>query len=158
MQASDLPAVMHIATQVHPGYPEEFAVFFERHRLYPQGCWIWEQAGAICGYLLSHPWYLDAPPELNCMLQTLPSQATTYYLHDIALMPVARGFKATDSILARLCAQATHEQLDTLSLIAVNQSAAFWQRHHFQTTNHLVPAAKLQSYDHSACYMVRQLA
>ncbi|MGY1490472.1 GNAT family N-acetyltransferase [Methylobacillus pratensis] len=158
MQASDLPTVMQIAAQVHPGYPEDLAVFTERQQLYPQGCWIRQQASHICGYLVSHPWQLGIPPSLNSLLHALPSRATTYYLHDIALLPSARGANAAGDILAQLYAQAAHERLDNLSLIAVNRSFRFWQRQQFQSANHLVPAAKLQSYDGAASYMVRALA
>ncbi|MDR5170563.1 GNAT family N-acetyltransferase [Methylobacillus flagellatus] len=158
MHASDLPAVMRIAGQVHPGYPEDLAIFTERQQLYPQGCWVRQQASHICGYLVSHPWQLGMPPALNSMLHALPSQVTTYYLHDIALLPSSRGSNAAGDILAQLYAQAAHERLDNLSLIAVNRSFRFWQRQQFQAANHLVPAAKLQSYDSAASYMVRALA
>ena len=158
MQADDLPAVVQIAEQVHPDYPEDATVFTERQQLYPQGCWIRQHGRDICGYLISHPAQLGSPPALNSLLHMLPASATTYYLHDIALLPAARGTNAANSILTQLCAQADQESLDNLSLIAVNQSADFWQRHHFQAASHLVPAAKLKSYDQAACYMVRPLS
>lgn len=157
MQASDLPTVIQIAAQVHPGYPEDEAIFIERQRLYPQGCWVRQHAGQLCGYLISHPWELDTPPSLNSMLHALPNLASSYYLHDIALLPTARGTNATGEILAHLYAHALGAGLCNLSLIAVNQSSHFWQKQRFQPANHLVPAAKLISYDVDACYMVRTL-
>lgn len=157
MHADDLPTVVQIAAQVHPDYPEDAAIFAERQQLYPQGCWVRQHSSLICGYLISHPAQLGSPPALNSLLQALPTSATTYYLHDIALLPTARGTNAASGILKQLYSQAAQVGLDNLSLIAVNQSAGFWQRQHFQTANHLVPATKLQSYDQAACYMVRRL-
>ena len=157
MQASDLPAVMRIAAQVHPDYPEDEAIFVERQQLYAPGCWVRQQADELCGYLVSHPSRLGMPPALNSLLHALPSPASSYYLHDIALLPAARGANAAGEILAKLCTQAVHEGLDNLSLIAVHQSSPFWQKQQFQPANHLVPADKLHSYDTAACYMVRAL-
>lgn len=158
MQAEDLPAVIDIAAQVHPDYPEDEAIFIERQRLYAQGCWVRQHGSQLCGYLISHPWELGTPPSLNSMLHALPNLASSYYLHDIALLPAARGTNATGEILAHLCAHALGAGLGNLSLIAVNQSLHFWQKQQFQPANHLVPAAKLLSYDVDACYMVRPLA
>ncbi|MCB5191332.1 GNAT family N-acetyltransferase [Methylobacillus arboreus] len=158
MQSGDLPAIMQIAAQVHPGYPEDPDVFAERQQIYPQGCWVRQRGNRLGGYLISHPWLLGKPPALNSMLCTLPGNPSTYYLHDIALLPEARGSNAASQILSQLCTQAECAGLNTLSLIAVNHSSAFWQRQQFQHANHLVSAEKLQSYDRAACYMVRPLA
>lgn len=155
MQPGDLPDVLRIAAQVHPDYPEHADVFIERQQLYPQGCWVRQHRSQLYGYLLSHPWLLGHPPALNTKLYTLPDTADSYYLHDIALLPAARGSGAANQIIAQLCSQAQTENLATLSLIAVNQSAGFWQRHAFQLANHLVPAEKLHSYSRDACYLVR---
>ena len=57
MAPADLPAVMEIAAVVHPDYPEDEAVFAERLRLAPSGCHVLaDLAGALLGYLVSHPW------------------------------------------------------------------------------------------------------
>lgn len=155
MQPGDLPDVLRIAAQVHPDYPEHADVFIERQQLYSQGCWVRQHGTHLYGYLLSHPWLLGHPPALNTKLHTLPDKADSYYLHDIALLPAARGSGAASQIIAQLCSQALAENLTTLSLVAVNQSTDFWQRHAFQPANHLVPAGKLHSYSRDACYLVR---
>lgn len=40
MTAADLGAVQAIADRVHVAYPEDAAVFAERLRLFPDGCWV----------------------------------------------------------------------------------------------------------------------
>ncbi len=115
------------------------------------------QAGRPIGYIISHPWNYAAPPALNSQLGTLPTPPTTYYIHDIALLPEARGTGAANAIIAQLTKQAEKLHLPNLSLVAVNDSVAFWQRHGFVLT--AIPAldAKLKSYDEAARFMVRAI-
>jgi hypothetical protein len=60
MTLIDLPAVMATAAQVHPGYPEDEAVFAERLALAPQGCLCLERERPLAGYVVSHPWLLGS--------------------------------------------------------------------------------------------------
>ncbi|WP_025871383.1 GNAT family N-acetyltransferase [Methylobacillus glycogenes] len=172
MQVADLPQVYSIAAQVHPAYPEQPQVFAERLRLYPKGCWVWQQAGQLVGYLISHPWHKMQPPALDSLLHALPRMATvtsikagtenasTYYLHDIALLPQARGQQATPRILPTLAQLAHAHGLDNISLVAVNQSLSFWQAQGFKPVPMCDPentsqdlAAKLQSYGPETHYL-----
>jgi ribosomal protein S18 acetylase RimI-like enzyme len=116
-----------------------------------------KEVGRPIGYIVSHPWTYGAPPALNSLLGTLPEPPTTYYIHDIALLPEARGTGAANIIVAQLTALAESLSLLNLSLIAVNDSVAFWQRHGFVLT--AIPAldAKLRSYDEAARFMVRAI-
>lgn len=160
MTSSDLPALLAIADVVHPSYPEDAAVFEERLALFPQGCWVLEHhpyKGRLIGYIISHPWTYAAPPALNSLLGMIPAPPTTYYIHDIALLPEARGTGAANSIVRLLIELAETLKLPNLSLVAVNNSVAFWQRHGFVLT--AVPAldAKLRTYDEAARFMVRAI-
>jgi ribosomal protein S18 acetylase RimI-like enzyme len=166
MTLADLPALLAIADVVHPTYPEGPAVFEERLALFQEGCWVLddshmktvrEQGARPIGYTLSHPWTYAAPPALNSLLGALPEPPTTYYIHDIALLPETRGTGAANMIVAQLIALAGTLGLPNLSLVAVNNSVAFWQRHGFVVT--AIPAleAKLRSYDEAARFMVRAI-
>lgn len=152
MTETDLPRVATIATAVHPGFPEDDAVFAERLRLYPQGCHVLAQNGLLNGYVLSHPW-AGAPPALNSLLRRLPETPDTYYIHDLALMPAARGSGAGRRIVAQLIEHARAAGLARLSLVAVNNSEAFWQRHGFRANMRDDVAAKMQSYGADARFM-----
>jgi len=166
MTPADLPLLLAIADVVHPSYPEDAAVFGERLALFPAGCLVLEPhrkdgvggpGAKLIGYILSHPWTYAAPPALNSPLGALPTPPTTYYIHDIALLPEARGTGAADAIVGQLIKLAETLGLPNLSLVAVNNSVAFWQRHGFVLTR--VPAldAKLRSYDEAARFMVRAI-
>lgn len=157
MSVSDLQRVLIVAAQVHAAYPEDAAVFAERLRLYPAGCRVLEIEGQVAGYIISHPWRLGTPPTLNSLLGALPANADTYYLHDLALLPMARGAGAGSVIVEALVQQACAEGLATLSLVAVHDSVAFWQRHGFAMVEDPALTEKLQSYDQAARFMVRRL-
>jgi len=153
MTSADLDAVAAIAASVHPAFPEDAAVFAERLKLYPAGCLMLDGDGGPVAYCLSHPWRAGDPPALNVRLCALPAQPSTYYVHDIALMPQARGSGAAAAVVARLVTLARAERLPTLSLVAVNGSGGFWRRHGFRAVADDMLAARLASYDATATYM-----
>lgn len=157
MTAYDLPAVETIAGVVHPGCYEAPEVLAERQRLYRNGCYLLEVGERPAGYVLSHPWRADRPPALNRLLGELPAPATTYYLHDLALLPVARRIGAASRIVSALVKHATVEGFATMSLVAVNGSRGFWEKHGFAVVDSPVLAGRLASYEPEARLMVKSL-
>lgn len=158
MTGYDLPAVERIASQIHPGFYEAPEVLAERQRLYRNGCYLLEIGDRPVGYVLSHPWHAGVPPALNALLGSIPADADTYYLHDLALLPVARRVGAASHIVSALAKHAIARGLATMSLIAVNGSVGFWERHGFAATTAASNLAeKLGSYEASARMMVRTL-
>jgi ribosomal protein S18 acetylase RimI-like enzyme len=157
MTAADVPAVIDIAARVHLSYPEDDAVFFERPQLYPDGCKVLERDGKVVGYVLSHPWHYLAPPALNARLGSLPEVPDTYYIHDVALLPEARGADAGSTVVRTLIAHAATTGVGNLSLVAVPGTPPFWARHGFTAVSDPRVDAKLKSYDDEARYMARPL-
>ncbi|WP_422679853.1 GNAT family N-acetyltransferase [Chelatococcus albus] len=147
-----------IARAVHLAHPERPEVFAERLALLPAGCHVLEEAGgALAGYVLSHPWRDRAPPALDSLIGGLPVPPATFYLHDLAILPEARGGGAGGRIVARLAEIAAGLGLPTLSLVAVNASVPFWQRQGFAVAEEPALAAKLASYGADARFMTRAL-
>src|SRR5690606_14306907 len=99
MHAADVAAVVAISDAVHGRFIEPAAVYRERLALYPRGCFVLERGGAIVGYRVSHPWTRGPSRELARPTGALPRHADTYSLHDIALLPPARGTRARRSAL-----------------------------------------------------------
>lgn len=155
MTANDLPAVLAVAGIVHPDYPEDEAVFAERLRLFPQGCLVLDRAEGLRGYVLSHPWHRAAPPALNSLLGGLPAAADCFYIHDLALLPSARGGGAGRAVTETLVRIAAGEELPRLALVAIDGSLGFWWRQGFRELHDPALAAKLASYDDAARYMER---
>jgi ribosomal protein S18 acetylase RimI-like enzyme len=157
MTPADLPDVMAIAAVVHPDYPEDLAVFDERLRLSPKGCLVLEIEGEPAGYIVSHRWLPGALPALNSLLGAIPDGASDWYIHDIALLPRARGSGAAGKIVAQLLEVARQAGCGRLALVAVNNSTGFWEHQGFGVVEDAALAPKLASYDDAARYMVRRL-
>lgn len=157
MTVADIPAVTAIADRVHVDYPEDEAVLAERQRLYPAGCLILEVDGQPVGYTLTHPWHYLQPPALNVALGTLPEIPSTYYIHDVAILPEARGARAGSEVVRTLIAHAKATGVRNMSLIAIKGSENFWSRNGFEAVSDKELDKKLKSYDEAARYMVRQL-
>lgn len=157
MTTLDLPLVEAIAAVVHPTFPEDVAVFAERQRLYPDGTRLLELDGEPAGYILSHPWHFGALPALNSLLGAIPEGADTYYLHDLALLPAARGTGAAAMIVGDILRHARSSGFASASLVAVNGSLPFWYKHGFREVPAPELADKLGSYEDAARLMTRAL-
>ncbi|RXT20072.1 GNAT family N-acetyltransferase [Bosea sp. Tri-39] len=157
MAPADLPAVLAVAAEVHPDYPEGEAVYAERLALYPAGCLVLAGGEGVGGYVLSHPWRLGQVPVLDSLLGALPDQADAYYIHDLALLPGARGGGAASACVNRLASHARASGFARMALVAVGNSAGFWRLHGFHEAHDEALARKLASYDDAARYMVRDL-
>ncbi len=157
MSAFDLPAVEAIAAAVHPLFHEAPEVLAERQRLYPHGCYLLEIGERPTGYVLSHPWRAGTLPPLNSRLGALPPAPDTYYLHDIALLPVARRVGAASRIVNALTKHARAGDYATMSLVAVNGSLGFWERHGFVVEDAPQLSDRLRSYEVGAKLMVKPL-
>jgi GNAT superfamily N-acetyltransferase len=153
MHADDLAAAYALGEQVHVLHPERREVFEERHRLYAAGCRVLAAESDIGGYVLSHPWPLDAAPKLNTLLGALPA-ADSLYLHDIALAERCRGWGHAATALAFIEQLARDDGYRWLALIAVNGTARLWSRHGFVRRDGGVDTA---SYGADAAYMVKPL-
>jgi len=154
---NELSHVVDIAAVVHPGFFEAADVLAEKQALYPQGARLLRLDGVPSGYILSHPWAANAIPALNAPLGAIPPDADSYYLHDLALLPSARGTGAAGAIVADILAHARGAGFGVASLVAVNGSIGFWRRQGFAVNE--VPALldKLAGYEPAARFMTRPL-
>ena len=152
MTDADLPAVTAMAAVLHPDHFEDDAVFAERLRLYPPGCQVLRAGAQEAGYVISHPWRIGSPPPLNEMIGALPSRPDTFHLHDLAVLPPARGFGAAGRVIGKLAQRAEAEDCLFLSLVAVGGSETFWRAHGFAPAEQ---PPEVRSYGDGAVYMVR---
>lgn len=153
MRDADIGAAHALSEIVHPGHPETRAVFAERLALCPEGCFVLDGEDGLAGYALSHPYVRDAAPALDTLLGALPAHCDVYYIHDIAILPHARGRGAGAAIVSLLKQHARDAGFDTICLVAVNSSAPFWQRHGFAVRKVAGMREKLGSYGEGAMYM-----
>lgn len=149
---ADLPALCAAAALLHPGLPERPEVFAEKLRLSPEGCRKFVLDGALAGYALSHPWG-DGVPPLDEFLGGLPAAPACLYIHDVALLPAARGRGAAASFTDYAAALARRLGLPRLALVSVYGTAPLWARCGFGPAP---CAADLSSYGPGAVYMARR--
>lgn len=157
MRPQDIDAVVSIAAQVHPHFPEERHVFADKLRLHAGGALLLESAQGPMGYCFAHPWHGTQPPPLNTLLGAIPPAADALYLHDLALLPEARGTGAGTAAVGILLAKALSLDLHRLSLVAVNGSIPYWSRHGFLVEDSAALRTKLSSYGSDARLMVRSV-
>lgn len=157
MTSQDLDDVLKVADEVHVDHPEDREVLEERLHLHPGGCHVLDEDGRVVGYAITHPWRFAEPPPLNARLRAIPDDATTYYIHDVALLPAGRGRGHAARIGNLLADHAKAQGFVTLSLVAVNGSQTFWERLGFRAEAVPGLAAKLLSYGSDAVLMVRDL-
>lgn len=151
MGAGDIAAVAAISDTVHGRYTERPAVYAERLLLYPAGCWLLEEEGAALGYLVGHPWRDGQVPALDAFVGAIPANADVYYLHDLALLPQARGTGAAVDAVRLSVNQARIAGFARIALTAVNGADAFWRRHGFAPALSSSAAA----YGETSIFMVR---
>lgn len=152
---ADLREVERIARAVHPALPERREVFEEKLRLFPAGCFALEIDGGVAGYALAHGWTLGAAAPLDRFLGALPAAADCLYLHDVALLPQARGMGAAAALMEKLATVAADNRLGALALVSVYGTDRLWRRLGFESLE--AASAQLPAYGAAARYMVRRL-
>ena len=151
MSTADIDAVHDVSRIVHPTLPEDRSVFANRLDLYSRGMRVLDVDGAVSGYCVAHPWRRDAPLPLDRLIERLPNAPDTYYLHDLALLPRARGLGFARPVIEHIRAEASASGLPEISLIAVGGSAPFWERLGFREAT--AKAGKLAGYGEDARFL-----
>ena len=153
-----LDRVNEIADEIHTSLLERPEVFEEKCRLFPDGCRVLVCDERVVGYAVSHPWLLGRTPPLDEFLRALPETPTCLYLHDIVVLPAARGQRAAERFLNYLESLARRMTVGRLALVSVYGTDALWSRHGFEVTQRPELEEKLRSYGPTAKYMTRTLA
>jgi hypothetical protein len=153
----DLPRINEIADTTHIDLPERPEVFEEKFNLFPKGCYIFETDGSTFGYGFSHPWMLGAIPPLDAYLEKLPASPECLYVHDVAILPEARGHGAAGSYILKMVDVATKCGIPSLALVSVYNTDRLWSRYGFKIVDEPSLTSKLVSYGETAKYMTRHL-
>lgn len=153
--ATDLEAIQNIANVIHPDLSERPEIFAEKLRLFPEGCFVLVEDGAVLGYAFVHPWRLNDIPKLDAFLLSLPSDPQCILIHDVAVLPQARGKRSSEPLVERISRLAKKQNVRFLALVSVYGSHLHWARLGFELTTDEIPA--LACYGKTARYMVRRL-
>ena len=155
--ASDLTAMIKIAYAIHPDLPERPEVFAEKFELFSAGCFVLTSCNEIVGYGLSHPWVLNDIPPLDTFLRFKPPSANCLYVHDVVILPSARGHASAGRYIDLMTKVAANSGLDFLALVSVYETHTLWRKYTFNLVSDPKLVAKLESYGAAAKYMIRDL-
>jgi hypothetical protein len=95
----DLEAIKVVTDAVHPNLCERREVLGEKLSLFPQGCFVLVHDCKVVGYAFVHPWRTNDVPKLDDYLLALPAEPECLLIHDVALLPTARGKSASKSLI-----------------------------------------------------------
>jgi GNAT superfamily N-acetyltransferase len=156
--ATDLVDIQRIGDQLHPDLRERPEVFAERLKLFPEGCFALVRDEQVVGYGLSHPWLLNSIPPLNQLLGSIPQSPECLLIHDVAVLPRARGHGAAAALIELTAKLARKRGIPCLALISVYNTRPLWTRLGFEVIADSALMDKLKSYGQTARYMIRRLA
>src|SRR5512139_1433088 len=157
MAEADLPAVLEIQaacyTEVTPESKESLHAKLSASQ---STCLIASLEGDTVGYLISLPWDFSSPPVLNAETCRLPSSPDCLYLHDLAVTSSARKLGTGRALVEEFLIRFRGLDLGRASLIAVQNSAPYWERYGFRAVSLSEPLkTKLSSYGEGVAYMER---
>ena len=157
--ASDMPAVMQVQAQCYTAIePESLQSMRAKREAAPQlcrGAWL---GGALIGYLSAVPVRGLELPALDSRRCIVAADADTLYLHDLALLPAARGSGAGLALVRQVTAAGARLGLGRALLVAIQGSVPYWRRHGFDVVAGTAQVqTKLISYGADARLMQRAL-
>jgi GNAT superfamily N-acetyltransferase len=148
MQVSDLPAVVKLQDRCYSAELFEPADLVKRRYLaFPQSCWVATYQDKLWGYLFCYPSLFGKVNPLGEDF-TEVAQADCLYLHDMAVSSDARGQGVAQQLLAAAEQLARQCSFSALTLVAVQNSASYWQQRGFYPVTALTSQAiqNLASY------------
>ncbi len=139
MLSADLPAVVKLQDRCYAAELFEPAdVVINRFKNCAQTCWVAVYQDKLWGYLFCYPSLLG---KVGALAEDFmpASNGDCLYLHDMAVSSDARGQGVATALLA--CAQqyAQQQKLRALTLVAVQNSASYWQQQGFVALPALSP-------------------
>ena len=155
MEFADLPRVMEIQAACYFEVPPESERCVQsKFVASPDTCFVAQRGSQVIAYLFALPWRFDSPPELELFPCELPATPDCLYLHDLAVAPEARGKEAGLKLVQVFLAALDTFKLSKATLIAVQGTSLYWQRHGFrEVAGTPVLDRKLASYGGDNRYM-----
>jgi N-acetylglutamate synthase-like GNAT family acetyltransferase len=108
----------------------------------------------VVGYGISHPWKLFSIPPLDEFLGAIPEDADCIYIHDVAVLPDARGHQAAAHYLKLIRNIAAGLSIAKLACVSVYGTDVLWSRYGFKAAICESMTSKLRTYGDSAKYMI----
>ncbi len=154
---ADVTEIDRIARIIHPDLPERIETIAEKVALSPSTCFVACDGRNVRGYAIAYAWRDNDIPKLDTLFERLPSDSTVLFVHDVALLPSARGLGLVEELLKLLSAAARKLDLSEMTLAAVYGSETAWFRHGFRRVEPSPRLAEQMAGYGSAVFMRRAL-
>lgn len=128
---ADVSEIDRIARIIHPDLPEHIDTFAEKIALSPATCFVADENESIRGYAIAYPWIANDIPKLDTLLGSLPADASVLFIHDVALLPSARGRGLLGELADLFKAAGRKLGFRAMTLAAVYGSEEAWFRYGF---------------------------
>lgn len=121
--------------------------------------WVIEREAKVCGYLVGYQSVLGEVSPWGSEFTHKPD-ASTLYLHDLAISKSAAGCGLGPMLVTHALAVASQRALRSAALVSVQNSQSFWEKLGFKKSIQLDECQRqnLASYAGPAIYMVRELS
>lgn len=129
---ADVSEIFRISKIIHADIPERIETYREKITLSPKSCFAAVDGKAIRGYAIALPWMANEIPELDTLLGALPPHASALCIHDVALLPSARGQGLVEELMKLLDEAARRLGLHEIALAAVYGSEVSWYQYGFR--------------------------
>jgi ribosomal protein S18 acetylase RimI-like enzyme len=156
MLMSDMDRVMLIQAACYGGdIPESRDSLSAKLAASPASCFVAVDRDDIVAYLIALPWVSQAPPSLNAPNCELPVDPDCGYLHDLSVLPSARGSGIASLLITHFFVYCRQLAMPKASLVAVQNSASFWRGFGFKPVElDVALTQKLATYGHDAEFMI----
>ncbi len=152
MHSSDIPAVVKLQDRCYPAELFEPADLIKRRFLaFSHSCWVACFDDKLWGYLFCYPSLIGKVNPLAADFANV-AQPDCLYLHDMAVSSDARGQGVAKALLHSAECYARQQGLPQLALVAVQNSASYWQLQGFS----LLPDLSTEAQQHLASYSGQQ--
>lgn len=160
MQSTDLPAVIKLQDRCYAAELFEPAdVVTNRFKTCAETCWVALYQDKLWGYLFCYP---SVAGKIGGLAEDFQKAqfADCLYLHDMAVSSDARGQGVAKALLTQAERYAIEQQFHQLALVAVQNSASYWQQQGFLPVLDITPQQQqaLASYTgQQAQYLQKRL-
>lgn len=116
-----------------PALHESDEAFLQLIALFPDGAFGFFDDQGLCGYAFATPTRAGETLALRSVLEHIPADADTFYIHDVAIAHRCRGQGLARQLVERLLALARARGFRRSELVSVQGSAPFWRKFGFET-------------------------
>jgi GNAT superfamily N-acetyltransferase len=130
----DIDALHRVEMETYvPALHESDEAFLRLIALFPEGAFGCFDEQGLCGYAFATPTRAGDTLPLRSMLDQIPADADTFYIHDVAIAHRCRGRGLARQLVERLLALARARGFRRSELVSVQGSAPFWRKFGFET-------------------------